>query len=378
MSHSAVTSEQVLYFRARRSHLLGPGAADVAAAARDLLGAQSQQIAPSLHALSLRTAGRPTADAIKSRMFDAPRSLVRTWGPRETVYLYDPADWSAVVSARPHWSRMGRKGPLPDERLLEQALAAVRDLPEPPTRATLSALAPSAYVHAITPIAESARQDPQTFAAGRLLWCLALRGDLLCGELQGSTQTYPLRERWFPGLRWPSTEPQAANVALLRRYLSVFGPATEHDVAHYFGAKITTARKWMAALEPELTTVQCEDVLLRLLTADLSALREPIGPWPTRLLPTFDTMLMAHKDKRWTVPNEADRPLIWKRGAQVAATVVHRGRLVATWSHKAGKRAVTVQVVPLTGWSSALLPDVQRDADELAAHLGVPKATVKT
>ena len=58
--------EQVLWFRARRGHLAAPGATDPADAARALLGAQSQQLAPSLWALAMRTRGRPTAAEVAS------------------------------------------------------------------------------------------------------------------------------------------------------------------------------------------------------------------------------------------------------------------------------------------------------------------------
>ena len=48
-----LTEEQVLWFRARRNHLAGPGAADAVDAVRDVVGAQAQQLYPALHAISL-------------------------------------------------------------------------------------------------------------------------------------------------------------------------------------------------------------------------------------------------------------------------------------------------------------------------------------
>lgn len=373
----SVSVAQVRWFRAVRSHLVGPGAASVTAAASDLLGAQSQQVAPSLHALSLRTASRPTAAEVSAALLEPPRTLVRTWGPRETVHLYDPADWSLVVAARSEWSRMGRQGDLPDDAALDDALAAARALDEDPTRATLTGAASPAYVEAITPIASSARLDPATFAAGRLLWCLALRGDMSAGALQGSSQTYPLRERWFPDLAWEVGDSHTANVALVRRYLSLFGPASDKDVAHYFGAKVTVARTWIAALAAELSPVRCDGLALLALARDREALGSAPGPWPLRLLPRFDTMLMAHADKRWTVPVEDERSRVWRKGAQVMGTVVHRGQVVATWSHKATRTRCTVMVEPLTGWSRALVPEVEAEARALAAHLEVPAAVVE-
>ena len=65
---------------------------------RAIIGAQSQQLSPSLLALSQRTAGRPTAAALERSLLEMPRELVRTWGQRGTVHVYAAADdWALVV-----------------------------------------------------------------------------------------------------------------------------------------------------------------------------------------------------------------------------------------------------------------------------------------
>ena len=96
-----LTEDQVLYFRARRGHLAGPGAPSAVAAARAILGAQAQQLPPALLALSLRTKGRPPARTLEKQLMKSPRTLVRTWGQRDTLHLYDAdVDWAMVVAAR--------------------------------------------------------------------------------------------------------------------------------------------------------------------------------------------------------------------------------------------------------------------------------------
>jgi hypothetical protein len=60
--------ESVLWFRARRTLLAGGGAPDAVSAARTVLGAQSQQLGPSLHALSLRTSTRPSAEELAAHL----------------------------------------------------------------------------------------------------------------------------------------------------------------------------------------------------------------------------------------------------------------------------------------------------------------------
>ncbi len=138
-----VTEDQVLYFRARRGHLAGPGAPTAVASARAILGAQAQQLSPALLALSLRTKGRPTATAIHEQLLDTPHRLVRTWGQRETLHIYDPArDWATVVAARGRWAAAGRRGPMPSDAVLDKALALMESAPGPVGRSDLLSVAP--------------------------------------------------------------------------------------------------------------------------------------------------------------------------------------------------------------------------------------------
>ncbi|MBZ0268130.1 winged helix DNA-binding domain-containing protein, partial [bacterium] len=173
-----------------------------------------------------------------------------------------------------------------------------------------------------------------------------------------------------------AAEASAAAARLASRYLATYGPATPADVAHFFGARVSSAREWLALLAKEtpLLEVHCGD--RRQLVAhaedrkDLCA--EPpraTSAWPPRLLPLWDCLLMGHADKTWTAPDEAVRKAVWRKAAFVAAVVLHRGRVVATWSHtKKGRRlAVTVETLP--PWKAAVAAAVKREAQAVAAHL---------
>jgi len=384
-----LTEDQVLYFRARRSHLAGSGAASATEAARDILGAQSQQIPPGLMALSLRTAGRPTAEAVKSELFDS-RSLVRFWGQRDTIHIYDPEDWAVVIAGLDAWQHGGRRGVMPSSELVDEALHRLEAVGEPVTRKDLFDMVPAGFLKEAE---EKMGPGPAALrlAAGRLLWSLALRGDACAGGKIGAETTYVARSHWFPDLPWPDPppSPHAAAVTLARRYLAVNGPATAADVAHFFNAKVTNARIWLEEIRESegLIEVQCrlreggDRKGLVALAKDEQDLKAPapsgFRDWPLRLLPLWDTLLMSHKDKSWTVPNEDDRKRIWRKAAFVSAVVVARGRIVANWAYKAKKRVLEVEVEPLSRWrASQHASGVRREAQEVAAHLGLPEAKV--
>ena len=98
---------------------------------------------------------------------------------------------------------------------------------------------------------------------------------------------------------------------------------------------------------------------------------------PLRLLPSWESMLMGHADKTWTVPDEADRKQIWRKAAFVAAVAIARGRVVATWTHKQQRGRLAVEVQPLSRWqASKHAAQVRREARAVAAHLELDDAEV--
>jgi hypothetical protein len=383
MTTVKLTEEQVLYFRARRGHVAGPGAPNAAAAAGAIIGAQAQQLPPSLLALSLRTAGRPTAEALKYQLLKPSSRLVRTWGQRGTLHIYDAgAEWAAVVAARDLWAPGGRGGPMPTKATLDKALAVMKKAKAPITRTDLLGIAPRSYVRALQERASMAGMDADRLAAARLIWLLAWRGDACVTDKIGAEQAYATRSAWFPKLPWKPKPPREAAADLARKYLAVYGPATATDVAHFFGSRVTDARAWLAELDPQLVGVQCGNrkglVALRDDIADLSA-QPPTGAgaWPVRLLPLWESMLMAHADKSWTVPRAPDRKIVWRKAAYVAAVVLARGRVVATWSHEQKKRRLVVEVKPLSAWrKTGHAAGARREAGAIAAHLGLEGAEV--
>jgi len=383
---AVITEDQALFFRARRSHLAGPGAADAREAARAIVGAQAQQIAPALLALAQRTQGRPTAEELGARLYGDARDLVHTWGQRGTLHVYDAeTDWALFAALRPQLADAGRRGALPTDIELESARRRLDALGRPATRGDLLSNLPARLVRAAAEVV-GAGDAARRLAAGRLFWVLALRGEACVTEKHGAEQGYALRALWFPSLAWPAKPVDAtdAGAALARRYLRANAPASVQDVAHFFGARVSEAKRWVAKLEDagELIAVACgERKGLVALDDDARELarKPPAGEtgWPTRLLPLWDCHLMGHADKSWTVPVEPERKSVWRKAAMIPGTVLARGRVVATWSHAAKAKRVDVTVQPLSGWRKTKhAAAVKREASELARHLGRGEARV--
>lgn len=380
----SITEDQALAFRARRGHLLGPGAKDAVTAARDILGAQSQQLGTSLFALCQRTRKRPTHAQLEQLLFGEGVPLVRTWGQRDTIHVYDAAaHWRKIVAARGQWSQSGRRGAYPPDALVRKTLKFLREeLQQPAARKDIQHLVSKAYLKECI---EKMQTDKGAlpFAAGRILWMLANQGETRLGVKLGAEQTSVVRDHWHPDVPWPELDAEAANVALVEQTLRLHAPMTVQDIAHFWGANISKARVWLERLEEhqELLDVDCGGRKgLLALASDRAALKKKAPAetaCPVRLLPQWDTLLMGHADKSWTVPREDERKSVWKIAAVVAPVVMARGRIVATWSHKRRAKVVDITVQPLSGWrKSKHLKNVVAEAETVAAFYGRAEAKI--
>jgi hypothetical protein len=141
-------------------------------------------------------------------------------------------------------------------------------------------------------------------------------------------------------------------------------------VAHFFGAKVSSARSWPLV---DVTRLEVGGQTLLVADEDVDAVASAEARG-LRLLPAFDNVLMGHADKARIVPDPGDRKQIWKKAAQVRPIVWHDGRAVATWAHKLLSKKVRLMVTPLSGWTS---PDLTAEAEALAAFHGKADVEVR-
>lgn len=375
-----VPAHAVRRFRLARLGLTeGHAHPDPVTAVRRNVGIQSQVEALSLLGLSLRTAGHPDATRLARTLHD-DRAMVRTWGPRDTLHLFDLATWPHVVAARSQWGKSARAAVPVDPEVTGRARARVQGARQPLTREDLRDLVPQAWLDGFEhPYFDTERKKWQ-FATGRMIWQESNAGRLAHGPKRGSEQSYVPRHIGWPALAFDHADDPPARAAahLARRYLAAYGPATVQDLAHFFGAKVGSARTWVADLRPHLVEVEVEGRTLLLLADDADALRDAVDAPSAgvRLLPGYDGLLMGHADKSWTVREPSEAKAVWRSAARVSAVALDDGVIVATWTHKARAREVDVEVTPLSGWRPALAEAVEAEAHRVAQHLGRDHATL--
>jgi hypothetical protein len=375
VSTARLSYEQAAWFRAQRTGLAVPFA-DLPSAAAGVLGAQAQIEAPARWALAMRTIGVPTSDEVRNALLQ-DRSLVRVWGQRDTVHMYAAADWCLFATAQTLWPRTARAGGLPTDGELQDFVHHVGRMAKLFTRSDVLDIVPGRLVDEFTrnPVNND---PPERMAATRMIWRAGSLGGICTTSMVGREQGYAARSWWLPDLAWPSMNATDACVEVVRRYLRTWGPARPQDVAHYLGARVTDVRGWLDALRDEVVEVKVEGAagwlahVLDVETLQQAAPSPDSTVWPTRLLPAYDTQMMSHAAKEYVVTHEPDRPRVWGKAAIVNATVIHRGRFVATWKHKVTRKAVEYEPEPLTGHAPELAQSAWAfDGRAFARHVGL-------
>jgi hypothetical protein len=135
---------------------------------------------------------------------------------------------------------------------------------------------------------------------------------------------------------------KGSSEALVRRHLAAFGPATTADVQAWSGLK--GLGKVIDGLRPEL--IAYRDVRGRELF-DLPGAPRPSEDVdaPPRLLPEFDSLLLAHADRTRIVADEQRSSLVTKN-LRVRATFLLDGTISGTWTIERSRKAATLVLAP--------------------------------
>jgi hypothetical protein len=177
-------------------------------------------------------------------------------------------------------------------------------------------------------------------------------------------------DRWCfprdPLLRLAETTNGAAGAEqLVRRYLAAFGPASVADAQEWSG--VPGLRATFAAQRGELSCFA--DERGRELFDLPEAPRPPADtPAPVRFLPDFDNLVLAHADRSRLIADE-HRARVTTRNLRVNATVLHDGRVRATWSLQRRARSATLEVTPFERLPATALKTIEREGEALAAAI---------
>lgn len=320
--------------------------ADAVEALRRVAGLQAQEPRPPFVGLWTRLEGFTPEDLL-SALRD--RRAVRATLMRGTLHTVAAEDWPLFFG--------------PPARTRNVLGARSRDLDPEPVLVAAEALlrehGPMSF-NALRPLLSERFPDEDHRVLGyvsRILLPLVME---------------PTSDRWGYGRDplfglapepWPAT-PDHAEV--VRRYLAAFGPATVDDAQTWSG--LQGLRAVVEELRDELVTFTDEDGREFF---DLPDAPRPPADAPGRevvVLPDFDNLLLAHKDRRRVIADD-HRPLVATKNLRIKATFLLDGVVAGTWSIKATKTKATVTLEPFGKVKKAARTALEEEAQRLAAFL---------
>src|SRR5437867_2574170 len=128
---------------------------------------------------------------------------------------------------------------------------------------------------------------------GTILKPAAFNGHLCFGPSLGQRVRFTRPDSWL-GSAPLLVDPHAAALAVTRRYLAAYGPATYHDLALWWGGGgVSNARQWIASLGDEVSPVDLGGTKGWMLAADARKARDLPRNRSVRLLPGFDQYVVV-------------------------------------------------------------------------------------
>jgi hypothetical protein len=157
-----------------------------------------------------------------------------------------------------------------------------------------------------------------------------------------------------------ASHPEAV-ARLVLRYLQGFGPASVADVAQFTLLTRSVVRVALDSLGDEVVRL-AGPAGSELFDAAGMSIPDELTPAPPRLLPMWDSVLLAYADRSRVIPPQV-RPLVIRRNGDVLPTLLVDGLVAGVWRPLDGAiEARTFEPLPAEAWdglateAAALLP----------------------
>src|SRR5580658_6951016 len=362
-SASPIRIEAISSFRLRRHHLWDETPTDPVTICRDMCGVQAQVMSAAY--LQLWTRNHAITRAQIENELWKTRTLIKTSLMRQTLHVIPTDEFPLYIAAlRP--SRLAQA-----MRVMERC-GITREESEtliPLIMETLASgpLSRPAIAAAIRP--KASKQVRFWMENSWSLVRLPVAEGLICyGRGVGNAIVFIRTDDWLPKLKRERISATEAQCTLLRKYLRAYGPATLTDFSHWAGIPMRELQRLPTLLEPELAEIPGGKKNRLLLREDVATLSgRPSANPSIRLLPIFDSYLLAHREKDHLLsPQHYKR--VYRNQGWISPVVLIDGAIAGVWSHKLQNKKLLVEIEPFGNLSKAERAGIEREAEHLALY----------
>ena len=318
-THERLTTRQLNRATLARQLLLERAKLDVIGATERIGGLQAQEPASPHIGLWTRLAGFEPADLDLAL---ARRSVVKGTLMRSTLHIVSAADylhlWPAVVPRLGSSRRQDRAAPPNAKRLATLRARAEVFTAEPRSLGEL----------------REHLGDADGMAPEEVLWWIR-RSVAFAHAPSDVAWSFGRRPRlahalpWLGADGWPTTDEALQH--LVRRYLGAFGPATAADLSQWSGLAVGSVRSAIATLDSAGDLRRFSDDRGReLLDLEGAPLPDADTPASPRLLPMWDSTLLAFADRTRLISDQ-DRRVVIARNGDTLPTFIVDGVVAGLW-----------------------------------------------
>jgi len=356
-----IRNQQIARFRLRRHHLLDEPPADAVTICRDVCGVQAQVMSAAYLQIWARNHS-VTRGEIQAALWKR-RTLVKTFLMRQTIHIIPSEEFSLYIAAlRP--SRVA-------QALRAMARCGIeREEGEALTPLIMDALSAAPLRRTAIAAAVRPKVSKRVRSFMELSWSMIripLAEGLICyGAGEGNEVVFVRTDGWLPNpnKKMSTTEAQCE---LFRKYLRAYGPATPQDFSHWAGIPMQEAKALPPLMVSDLTEISEDRRNSLLLREDWNLLRKSAeGNVCVRLLPSFDTYLLAHRDKDHLLSRQ-NYKRVYRNQGWISPVVLVDGEISGVWSYKPKGKRLAVEVEPFSKLPKATRAEVEREANSLAA-----------
>ncbi|HET9832487.1 MAG TPA: winged helix DNA-binding domain-containing protein [Vicinamibacterales bacterium] len=362
MPSTSFTADRVAAFRLARHHLKDKSSASLVTVCADVGGIQAQVM--SAAELSLWTRRRTTKrDEVRAALWER-RELVKTTSMRRTLHLLPARDFPMYIAAMRDWSLSQTNN------LLSRIGASTTHVD------TMIATVMDALAEGPKTQQELLARAKKTASKGMRVWLqyawsamrpAIVEGLIVYGPSRGAAATFVRVDQWLP--RQKKMDADEARVELATRFLRAFGPATHRDFTKWSGLPTSITKRVFDTLAESLVAVTVDDERSFVLKDDLAELSAATLERTPKLLPSFDTFLLAHQTKHHLVePRFYKR--VYRNQGWLSPVVIIGGRIVAVWFLEERAKSFTVDVQPFATLDAKVRRGIAAEAEALGAFLG--------
>lgn len=310
----------------------------VVEAVRRLVALQAQEPASPYLALWSRLAPFDPVDL--DRAF-AEHTVLKATAMRRTLHALHPDDYPRFHEAMQPTLRGSRLG---DRRFAALGITA----------ADADAQLPRLLAYATTPRANAdmearVRDRLGTLPSPGAWWALRTYGPFIHAPTGGPWSFGPRPSYLAAPEQRRSGDVDASLRYLVRRYLEGFGPASVPDIARFALIERSRARAALRAMDDVVALVGPDGTEL----FDVPGAPMPAedAPAPPRLLPMWDSILLAYADRVRVIPREYQR-LVTRVNGDVLPTLLVDGYVAGVWRpHDGGIEVRAFHELPDDAWA---------------------------